>query len=157
MERNSTFRRVQTYNPFLKREEHDKRSLLIYRILTILTWLLVLTINILNCFKGPWNQATIWRQNELRSTPFSLNPGITNIYWYVSHTLDVSKTDKTCIGLLSLSFKRATSGTSSRVIWTGPTLLQILVVTSSSTTSYIQRSSCCGSTICSGSLRSCWS
>jgi hypothetical protein len=101
MERTSTFRRVQTYNPFLKREQYDKRSLNVYRALTILSWLMVLALSILNCFGGPWNQATIWQQNRARSTPFSLDPLLTNIYWYAPGTSEIAQTDQSCIGLLS--------------------------------------------------------
>ncbi|KIV85975.1 hypothetical protein PV11_01620 [Exophiala sideris] len=77
------------YNPFAKREEHSQRSLLAYKILTILSWLLLVVVGAYYTFQSPedchHNQHchTIWGQNNHTRTPFSLNSVVTSIYWIV--------------------------------------------------------------------------
>ncbi|MCJ1264158.1 hypothetical protein MMC22_004029 [Lobaria immixta] len=73
---------AQNLNPFARRETHGKQSLLIYKILTIVTWLLVLVVSI-SCSVSGAGRRTIWGQNKAHPTPFSLNPFITDIYWIV--------------------------------------------------------------------------
>ncbi|MCJ1455792.1 hypothetical protein MMC28_006148 [Mycoblastus sanguinarius] len=68
-------------NPFAKRSSHNKRSLLVYKTLTILTWLLVLAVGIFFTFKAPINGKTIWDQNKAHPTAFALDPMTTSIYW----------------------------------------------------------------------------
>ncbi|KAL9136980.1 MAG: hypothetical protein Q9175_001813 [Cornicularia normoerica] len=75
--------RVQTMNPFAKREKHDKRAIVVFRFLTLFTWLLVLVVSILFNVKAPANGQTIWDQNKAHPTPFSLNPEITSVYWLI--------------------------------------------------------------------------
>jgi len=79
--------RVHQINPFTKRDSHDKRSLLAYRILSIVTWLLVVITTIYYTFHAPddgqYHRRKIWGQNSRFRTPFSLNKVITNIYWIV--------------------------------------------------------------------------
>lgn len=71
-----------TVNPFAKRESHSKQQLLVYKVLTILTWILVVIVSIAGSFKSG-DRRTIWGQNKAHPTPFSLNPFITDIYWRV--------------------------------------------------------------------------
>lgn len=69
-------------NPFARRETHDKNQLLAYKILTIVSWVLVLVASI-SCSFSAEGRRTIWEQNRLHPTPFSLNPVITDLYWCV--------------------------------------------------------------------------
>lgn len=71
-----------TVNPFAKRESHSKQQLLVYKVLTILTWILVVIVSVACSFKSE-DRRTIWGQNKAHPTPFSLNPFITDIYWRV--------------------------------------------------------------------------
>ena len=76
-------------NPFVRRETHSQGSLLAYKVLTILSWLVVLVLSILYTFeapddgphKGKHAHRTIWGQNRAHPTPFALNKLITSIYW----------------------------------------------------------------------------
>jgi hypothetical protein len=73
-----------TVNPFYKREEHGNGSLLAYKILTFISWLLVHIVNIHYAWNAPDGKSrshTIWGQNAAHPTPFSLNPAIVDIYW----------------------------------------------------------------------------
>lgn len=73
-------------NPFSKRESHTAQSVLTYKILTIISWLVVTITTIYYTFNAPhddrkkWRD-TIWGHNI--STPFALNVVITSIYWYI--------------------------------------------------------------------------
>lgn len=72
--------RAKALNPFARRESHDKKQLLVYKIFTIVTWVLVVVVTIACCFPSP-GRRTIWGQNRAHPTPFSLNPLITDLYW----------------------------------------------------------------------------
>jgi len=74
--------------------EHTPRTLLVWRILTPISWLLVVITSFYYTFKAPhshrnshagkyWHNHTIWGQNRVHHTPFSLNPVIGSIYWIV--------------------------------------------------------------------------
>jgi len=77
------------YNPFAKRSEFDKRSLLAYKILTIISWLLVVVTALYYTFNSPADCKqnhhchTIWGQNSHMRTPFSLNFIVTSVYWII--------------------------------------------------------------------------
>jgi hypothetical protein len=70
-----------TVNPFSKRESHSPSSILAYKILTILSWLLVTAATVYDTFHDgrKHKRHTIWGQNK--PTPFALNVIITSIYW----------------------------------------------------------------------------
>ena len=68
-------------NPFARREKHDRRAIIVFRFLTLFTWVLVLVLSFLLTVQAPANGKTIWGQNKANPTPFSLNPEITSIYW----------------------------------------------------------------------------
>ena len=122
-------------NPFAKRETHDKRQLLIYKILTIVSWLLVVLVSI-SCSFPAAERRTIWGQNKAHPTPFSLNPVITDIYWYVlGDGLYLWRANPVYIGSYSSFFSWAMSGISLRTMPNCPTLPPMLEVISSSTTS----------------------
>jgi len=77
------------YNPFARRSEFDRRSLLAYKILTIISWLLVVVTAVYYTFNSPTDChhnhrcRTIWEQNRHLSTPFSLNVIVTSVYWII--------------------------------------------------------------------------
>lgn len=76
-------------NPFSKREEFSRNNLIVYKILTILTWLLLVVVGAYYTFRRPEDCShhhhchTIWGQNNHRPTPFSLNSVVTSIYWVI--------------------------------------------------------------------------
>ncbi|TAQ91612.1 hypothetical protein B7494_g122 [Chlorociboria aeruginascens] len=73
-------------NPFAKRDSHPAQAVWTYKVLTILTWLLVLIATLYYTFNAPtddkkhWRK-TIWGQNDTYATPFALNSVIVSIYW----------------------------------------------------------------------------
>jgi hypothetical protein len=83
-------------NPFAKRSEFSNTNLLAYKILTIVSWLLVVVTGIIYTFSSPADCShnhhchTIWGQNNHRPTPFSLNAIVTSIYWIVVLILQVN-------------------------------------------------------------------
>jgi len=75
---------IAEYNPFAKRENFGKKSLIAYKVLTIFTWLLVVVTGVLYSVSHPTEHHhghTIWGQNRRMHTPFSLNAFVTGIYW----------------------------------------------------------------------------
>lgn len=75
---------IPTDNPFARRESHSAVSITTYRILTILSWLLVTIATIYYTIHAPHDDVkkrrnTIWGHNK--PTPFALNVAITSIYW----------------------------------------------------------------------------
>lgn len=82
-------------NPFARRESHSVQAIWTYKILTILTWLLVVIASIYYTFGAPqdgkkhWAH-TIWGQNKIHHTPFALNSVIASIYWLVLFILQLA-------------------------------------------------------------------
>jgi len=80
---------MANYNPFAKREEFTRNNLIVYKILTIISWLLLVIVGAYYTFRHPDDCShhhhchTIWGQNSHRRTPFSLNSVVTSIYWVV--------------------------------------------------------------------------
>ncbi|MCJ1447563.1 MAG: hypothetical protein MMC23_008074 [Stictis urceolatum] len=84
---------VHKINPFSKREEHGNGSLLAYKVLTFLSWLLVHIVNIHFAWNAPNDKGrtrTIWGQNSAYPTPFSLNHVIVDIYWVIILFLQIA-------------------------------------------------------------------
>ncbi|KAJ4012831.1 hypothetical protein NW752_006102 [Fusarium irregulare] len=77
----------QQYNPFGKRDSHSNNSILVYKILTLITWILSLVVTVYYTLHRPDDGHTrnrkIWEQNHMYRTAFTLNPIITSIYWIV--------------------------------------------------------------------------
>jgi len=73
-------------NPFARRESHNVQALWTYRVLTVLTWLLVVITTVNYTFAHPhddkkhWRN-TIWGQNKAYPTPFALNALMGSLYW----------------------------------------------------------------------------
>jgi hypothetical protein len=74
-----------TVNPFAKRDSHSKASVLTYKILTTVTWLLSVIVTFYYAVNAPedgvWLKRTIWGQNRFHHTAFSVNSVIASIYW----------------------------------------------------------------------------
>jgi len=76
-------------NPFAKREEFGRSNLIAYKVLTIVTWLLVVITGAYYTFNAPPDCKhkhrchSIWGQNDHRPTPFALNSVVTSMYWVV--------------------------------------------------------------------------
>ena len=86
----SFFLKLTTYflaaNPFSRRESHNTQALWTYKILTVVSWLLVVIVSILYTVGAPKDGKhrlahSIIGQNKAHPTPFSLNAIITPIYW----------------------------------------------------------------------------
>lgn len=78
-------------NPFARRDEFSSQHILIYKITTAITYLLLLVTTFYYTFNAPHerngkgkhnyhHQSTIWEQNALHPTPYSQNAIITSIY-----------------------------------------------------------------------------
>jgi hypothetical protein len=72
-------------NPFSKRETVSPRTLVIYKISTFVTWLLVVISSVYYAFNAPhddiYARRTIWGQNKHHHTAFALNSIIASVYW----------------------------------------------------------------------------
>ncbi|KAH8681319.1 hypothetical protein BX600DRAFT_446259 [Xylariales sp. PMI_506] len=103
--------RFHQINPFAKRDSHSKNSVIIYKILTILTWILSIIVTVYYTFRrpedGPWPRHTIWWQNSHHHTAFTMNSTIASIYWlvlfilqgvYIAHLFsgDVERLNSAC-------------------------------------------------------------
>jgi len=75
------------HNPFSKRENHSATSVTIYKVLTILTWLLSLVVSVYYTIHAPHDGFTIrkriWDQNDLYPSAFTMNSVIASIYWII--------------------------------------------------------------------------
>ncbi|KAF4513696.1 hypothetical protein G6O67_000937 [Ophiocordyceps sinensis] len=75
----------QDYNPFGKRETHSSRSILTYKILTLLSWLLAVVVSVYYTVHEPHDGFTIrnrlWDQNYLYPSAFTMNHVLADIYW----------------------------------------------------------------------------
>ena len=82
-------------NPFARREEFSGQQLLVYKITTLVTYILLLVTAIYYTFHAPYEHDehhgkhgklvvwhhTIWKQNSVHVTPYTQNSIITSIYW----------------------------------------------------------------------------
>ncbi|KAL2066074.1 hypothetical protein VTL71DRAFT_2145 [Oculimacula yallundae] len=73
-------------NPFAKRESHNVQAIWTYKVLTILTWLLVVITSINYTFAHPHDGKKHWRntiggQNKAHPTPFAINGLMGLLYW----------------------------------------------------------------------------
>ncbi|OAA47839.1 hypothetical protein NOR_02329 [Metarhizium rileyi] len=75
------------YNPFSHRESHSSGSILTYKLLTLLTWLLSVVVSIFYVLNDPKDGHTIrrriWDQNNMFRTAFTMNPVLGDIYWVI--------------------------------------------------------------------------
>ncbi|CAL5869423.1 uncharacterized protein PFLUO_LOCUS3652 [Penicillium psychrofluorescens] len=71
-------------NPFARRETHSSSALTTYRVLTIVSWALVVIVGIYYSLHSPddvKHSHNIWKQARKHTTPFSQNTVVTGIYW----------------------------------------------------------------------------
>lgn len=71
-------------NPFAKRESHGALSLNVYRVLTPLSWALVVVFGIYYSIRAPADVKhghRLWKQADKHETLFSQNVVVTAIYW----------------------------------------------------------------------------
>lgn len=73
-------------NPFARRESHNAQAVWVYRICTILSWLLVVIASVYYTFHKPTDDVkhwrnTIWGQNKAFHTPFAMNALMGSLYW----------------------------------------------------------------------------
>lgn len=77
----------RTVNPFSRRESHGANSITTYKVLTLLSWLLSVVVTVYYAIEPPhdgrYHGGTIWHQNYLHYTAFTLNSAMTSIYWFV--------------------------------------------------------------------------
>ncbi|KAG6014209.1 hypothetical protein E4U54_005683, partial [Claviceps lovelessii] len=78
---------LNAWNPFSRRESHSGSSIVTYKILTLLTWLLSVIVSVYYVLHAPKDGFTIrrriWDQNDLYPTAFTMSPVLGDIYWYV--------------------------------------------------------------------------
>lgn len=77
---------MEAVNPFARRDSHSSGSVTTYKVLTVLTWLLSVVVTTYYSFDSHWtgvqHRRTIWDQNYLWYSGFTLNQIITSLYWY---------------------------------------------------------------------------
>jgi hypothetical protein len=70
-------------NPFARRDEHTNQTILLYKVTTLVTYIVLLITAIYYTFRKPHEghhpHRTIWGNNL--ATPFAQNAIITSIYW----------------------------------------------------------------------------
>ena len=79
-------------NPFARRENYEKRILILYRGITIIAWLLVLLLSLVYSIDDPKGAKTIQRQNADHPSPFALSPILVAIYWSANASLCLTYT-----------------------------------------------------------------
>lgn len=74
-------------NPFAKRDSHSASSIITYKVLTLVTWLLSVISTVYYNFEAPhdgrYHGGNIWHQNYHYYSGFTLNSVIASIYWLV--------------------------------------------------------------------------
>jgi len=79
--------RLHQVNPFSKRESFSRNHVLTYKILSLLSWLIVIGSNIYYTFHAPgegiYKKRTIHGQSRAHPTAFTLNIIFVDIYWIV--------------------------------------------------------------------------
>lgn len=74
-------------NPFSKRETHSSSSILTYKILTLLSWLLSLVVSVYYTVHEPHDgfslRNRVWDQNYLYPSAFTMNHVLADIFWFV--------------------------------------------------------------------------
>jgi len=85
--------RLKQMNPFAKRDAHGPNSVLTYKVLTILSWLLSVVVSFYYSYErphdGPRHRSRIWDQNSLHPTAFTMNHVIVSLYWIVLFLLQL--------------------------------------------------------------------
>lgn len=84
---------VHAVNPFQERRSYSRNSVIAYRVVTTLSWLVLVVTSIYYTFahphEGKYHRRTIWGQNHAHHTPFALNSIIVSIYWIILYVLQI--------------------------------------------------------------------
>ncbi|KAI1339140.1 DUF1774-domain-containing protein [Xylariaceae sp. FL0016] len=79
--------RLHQINPFAKRDSHTKNTIIAYKVLTTLSWVLSIVVSFYYTFHSPddgvWKRRRIWKQNDKYLTAFRMDHIIASIYWIV--------------------------------------------------------------------------
>lgn len=88
--------RFHQINPFAKRDSHSASSIITYKVLTLVTWLLSVISTVYYNFEAPhdgrYHGGNIWHQNYHYYSGFTLNSVIASIYWLVLLVLQLAYT-----------------------------------------------------------------
>lgn len=84
---NGNARGIHRLNPFTKHDEFSRESVLLYKITTVITWLILVITSFYYTFNPPhdgkYPRRTIWGQNHVHNNPFAMNPIIVSVYWII--------------------------------------------------------------------------
>ncbi|KAF2395797.1 DUF1774-domain-containing protein [Trichodelitschia bisporula] len=84
---------VRNANPFTSQSSYSRGSVLAWRIVTPVSWLILVITSIYYSatkpHEGKYSRHTIWGQNSHRHTPFALNSVIASLYWIALYILQV--------------------------------------------------------------------
>ncbi|KAK3319352.1 hypothetical protein B0H66DRAFT_267420 [Apodospora peruviana] len=85
--------RLSNINPFAKRDSHAPSSVITYKVLTLVTWLLSVVTSIYYTYHAPddghYARRPIWEQNYLFHSGFTQNYLISSLYWLVLFILQL--------------------------------------------------------------------
>jgi len=78
--------RFSQANPFSHRDSHTREALITYKVVSVVSWALVVITSIWYTFNAPHDDVkswrhSIWKHNTLHPTPFAMNALITSLYW----------------------------------------------------------------------------
>jgi hypothetical protein len=80
-------------NPFSRRTSHSSQSILLYKVTTTLSYLLLLITAAYYTFSpvyGPNHYSRFWQIDHVYPTPFSQSATFTSIYWLILFVLQIS-------------------------------------------------------------------
>ncbi|PGG96974.1 hypothetical protein AJ79_09381 [Helicocarpus griseus UAMH5409] len=78
--------RLQQHNPFARQETYGANAITAYRVLTPISWLLVVVFGIYYSIHRPDDVShghTVWKQANRNPTPFSQSSIVTGIFWII--------------------------------------------------------------------------
>lgn len=68
--------RASTVNPFSRRESHSAGEITMYKVLTLLTWILSVVVSVYYTMHG-----RIWSINYHYKSAFTMNSILADIFW----------------------------------------------------------------------------
>ena len=83
---------TSTVNPFAKQDSRSSGSVITYKVLTVLSWVLSLVVSVYYSFHKDWDghvhhRTTVWDVNYINYSGFTQNYLITSLYWYVNRIM----------------------------------------------------------------------
>lgn len=83
--------RLNNINPFAKRDSHSTGSVVTYKVLSVLSWLLSVITSVYLSYDSEYthhhHRGTIWHHNYANWSGFTQNSTISSIYWLVLFVL----------------------------------------------------------------------